>query len=101
VISQGFLSVIIWVFSAYGFYCLEKDNKALGGAFENIPNALYFTAIFLSGEWGQVDFSPLGKVLCTFLVIAGIGLYAIPVAALSDELTELLAANKEDKEKED
>ena len=25
-VATGFLSVIIWVFSAYGFYVLEKDN---------------------------------------------------------------------------
>ena len=25
-----------------------------GGAFSNIPNSMYYTAIFLSGEWGQV-----------------------------------------------
>ena len=41
---------------------LEKDNKALNGAFENIPNSLYYTAIFLSGEWGQV--LSRGMLLC-------------------------------------
>jgi hypothetical protein len=27
----GFMAMIIWVFAAYGFYVLEKDNKALDG----------------------------------------------------------------------
>jgi len=99
-VATGFLSVIIWVFSAYGFYVLEKDNKALGGAFENIPNALYYTAIFLSGEWGQVDFSPLGKVLACFLVVAGIGLYAIPVGALFDAFQETLEEDDDEEEEE-
>jgi hypothetical protein len=25
------MAMIIWVFAAYGFYVLEKDNKALDG----------------------------------------------------------------------
>lgn len=99
-VATGFLSVIIWVFSAYGFYVLEKDNAALGGAFANIPNSLYFTAIFLSGEWGQVDFSPLGKVLCCFLVVAGIGLYSIPVGTLFDAFQGVLEDQKAQAEEE-
>ena len=31
----------------------------------------------------QVDFSPLGKLLACFLVVAGVGLYAIPVGGCS------------------
>ena len=92
---------IIWVFSAYGFFLLEKDNKAVNGAFDNIPNSLYYTAIFLSGEWGQVDFSPLGKILCSLLVVAGIGLYAIPVGALFDAFQEVLEEGKDKKDKKD
>lgn len=99
-VATGFLSVIIWVFSAYGFYVLEKDNAAVGGAFANIPNSLYFTAIFLSGEWGQVDFSPLGKVLCCFLVVAGIGLYSIPVGTLFDAFQGVLEDQKLQAEEE-
>ena len=29
----------------------------------------------------QVDFSPMGKLLACLLVVAGVGLYAIPVGA--------------------
>ena len=100
-VATGFLSVIIWVFSAYGFFLLEKDNKGVNGAFDNIPNSLYYTAIFLSGEWGQVDFSPLGKILCSLLVVAGIGLYAIPVGALFDAFQEVLEEGKDKKDKKD
>ncbi|EKX41400.1 hypothetical protein GUITHDRAFT_142088 [Guillardia theta CCMP2712] len=100
-IATSFLALIIWVGSAYGFYLLDRGNPALGGAFDNIPSSLYFTAIFLSGEWGQVDFSPLGQVLACCLVVAGIGLYSIPVGALFDAFAEVLEGKEKEKEKED
>eukprot|EP00960_Hanusia_phi_P001230 33801-Hanusia_phi.AAC.1 len=98
-VATSFLALIIWVGSAYGFYLLDRGNPAVGGAFDNIPSSLYYTAIFLSGEWGQVDFSPLGQVLACCLVVAGIGLYSIPVGALFDAFAEVL--DEKDKEKED
>lgn len=69
----------------------------MDGAFDNIPNSMYYTAIFLSGEWGQVDFTLPGRILCCVLVVAGIGLYSIPVGALFDAFGEVLAQQKEDK----
>jgi hypothetical protein len=57
------------------------------------------SAIFLSGEWGQVDFSLPGKVLCCLLVVVGIGLYSIPVGALFDAFGEVLAEEKEEEKK--
>jgi hypothetical protein len=48
-----------------------------------------------------VDFSPLGKILCSFLVVAGIGLYAIPVGALFDAFQEVLEEGKDKKDKKD
>mmetsp|Transcript_40663 Transcript_40663/g.101698 ORF Transcript_40663/g.101698 Transcript_40663/m.101698 type:complete len:189 (+) Transcript_40663:180-746(+) len=98
-VATSFLAVIIWVGAAYAFFLTEKGNPNVGGAFDNIPNSLYYTAIFLSGEWGQVDFTLPGKVICCLLVVAGIGLYSIPVGALFDAFGEVLAEQKEEEEK--
>ena len=49
----------------------------------------------------QVDFSPLGKVLCCFLVVAGIGLYAIPVGALFDSFQNRMEGGGDDDEEEE
>jgi voltage-gated potassium channel len=90
-VATSFLAIIIWVFSSYLFYVLERGNPAVGDAFDSLPNAMYYTAIFLSGEWGHTDFTPAGKVLCCFLVVVGLGLYAMPVAAFFDAFGEVLA----------
>jgi len=100
-VATSFLAVIIWVGAAYAFFVTEKGNPNVGGAFDNIPNSLYYTAIFLSGEWGQVDFSLPGKVLCCFLVVVGIGLYSIPVGALFDAFGEVLAEEKKEQKKKE
>ncbi|KAJ1494019.1 hypothetical protein T484DRAFT_1766911 [Baffinella frigidus] len=46
-----------------------------------------------------VDFTVYGQVLQCLLVVAGIGLYSIPVGALFDAFGEVLA--NDEKEKED
>jgi hypothetical protein len=46
------------------------------------PLLRYYTAVFLGGEWGKVDFTWPGRMVCMFLCTAGIALYAIPVGTL-------------------
>lgn len=53
-------------------------------AFTSMPNALYYTAVFLGGEWGVVDFTWPGRLVCLFLCVVGIALYAIPIGTLFD-----------------
>ena len=37
------------------FWVFEKENEQLDeNAFQNIPSSLYYVAIFLAGEWGEV-----------------------------------------------
>ena len=99
-VATGLLALIVWVGAAYLFFVFERGNPAVEGAFDNLPNAMYYTAIFLSGEWGQVDFSIPGKILAMCLVVAGIGLYSIPVGALSDALGDVLGGDEEEEEDE-
>lgn len=42
-VATSFLAVIIWVGAAYAFFLTEKGNPNVGGAFDNIPNSLYYT----------------------------------------------------------
>ena len=49
-IATGLLALIVWVGAAYLFFVFERGNPAVEGAFDNIPNAMYYTAIFLSGR---------------------------------------------------
>jgi Ion transport protein len=65
-------------------------------AFVNMPNALYYTAVFLGGEWGVVDFTWPGRLVCLFLCVVGIGLYAIPVGTLFDSFGAVLGMGGDD-----
>ena len=47
-----------------------------------MPDSLYYVAVFLGGEWGLVDFTWGGRMVCMFLCVIGIALYAIPVGTL-------------------
>jgi hypothetical protein len=70
-------------------------------AFTNIPNSLFFTAVFLVGEWGVIDFSWPGRIVCLFLCVVGIALYAIPTGTLFDSFGAVLGMVEEEEEEED
>jgi len=42
-VATSFLAVIIWVGAAYAFFLTERGNPNVGGAFDNIPNSMYYT----------------------------------------------------------
>lgn len=51
---------------------------------------MFYTAIFLGGEWAQFDFTWPGKILCCVLCIVGIALFAIPVGTVFEGFQEVL-----------
>lgn len=65
-------------------------------AFTDMPNSLYFTAVFLGGEWGVVDFTWPGRLVCLFLCVVGIGLYSIPIGTLFDSFGAVLGLAVDD-----
>jgi hypothetical protein len=69
-------------------------------AFTNVPNALYYTAIFLGGEWGVIDFTWPGRFVCLFLCVAGIALYAIPIGTLFESFGVVLGIQEDDEDEE-
>eukprot|EP00978_Attheya_sp_CCMP212_P005123 scaffold11316_cov60-Attheya_sp.AAC.6 len=90
----------------YDFESTRACNEFYPGmcdqaVFTNVPNALYFTAVFLVGEWGVVDFTWPGRLICLFLCVAGIALYAIPVGTLFDSFGAVLGMGGDDDEEEE
>lgn len=69
-------------------------------AFKDMPNSLYYTAVFLGGEWGVVDFTWPGRFVCLFLCVAGIALYSIPIGTLFDSFGAVLGMGGDDDEEE-
>jgi hypothetical protein len=90
----------------YDFNSTKSCNAEYPGlcaqaAFTNIPNSLYYTAVFLVGEWGVVDFSWPGRIVCLFLCVVGIALYAVPTGTLFDSFGAVLGMVEEDEEEEE
>jgi hypothetical protein len=89
----------------YDFNSTKSCNAEYPGlctqaAFTNIPNSLYYTAVFLVGEWGVIDFSWPGRIVCLFLCVVGIALYAVPTGTLFDSFGAVLGMVEEDEEEE-
>ena len=72
-------------------------GKCIQSSFTDLPSTLFLVAVFLQGEWGMTDFTWPGRLVCMFLCVAGIGLYAIPVGSLFDSFGSVIeGADEED-----
>lgn len=61
-VATGFLALLVWVCGAVLFYNFEKGNpKFDGDPFGTLPMSMYYTGIFLGGEWALIDFTPGGR----------------------------------------
>jgi hypothetical protein len=58
--------------------------------------SLYLTAVFLGGEWGVIDFTWPGRIVCLFFCVVGIALYAIPIGVLFDSFGAVLGMEGND-----
>merc|ERR1712072_1154129 len=102
--ATGLLALVIWVGCATLFYVFEGNNDNpdySDDAFRNIPNSMYYGAVFLGGEWAKTDFTVPGKLVAQFLAIAGIALYAIPIGAFFDAFGDLMGVPGDDDEDEE
>jgi hypothetical protein len=90
----------------YDFKSTDECNSHYEGmckqaAFTNMPNTMFYVAVFLGGDWGFVDFTWKGKIVCMFLCIAGIAMYAIPVGTLFDSFGAVIGLNTDPEETEE
>lgn len=65
-------------------------------AFTSMPDSLFYVAVFLDGEWGVIDFTIIGRLVCMFLCVAGIALYSIPTGTLIDNFGSILGMSEDD-----
>ena len=56
---------------------------------------MYYTSIFLAGEWGKQDFTILGKIICIVYCLIGIALFAIPTGTIFESFGDVLAEGEE------
>lgn len=69
--------------------------------FTSMPNTMYYCAVFLGGDWGFIDFTWKGRLVCLFLCVAGIALYAIPVGTLFDSFGAVIGIGEDEEEEDD
>lgn len=90
----------------FDFASTKECNEAYPGlcsqdAFTNMPNTLYYTAVFLVGEWGVVDFTWPGRFVCMFLCVVGIAIYAIPVGTLFDSFGAVIGMGGDEEDEDE
>ena len=111
------MALILWVGGATAFYYADPHNDSEvngnGGedpaVFTSIVDALYYTSIFMAGEWCVSDFTPAGSVICVVMAMVGVALFSIPVGVLFEGFQDMLEerhgkkeeSNDEDDNKKD
>ncbi|CAN0494324.1 unnamed protein product, partial [Ectocarpus sp. 12 AP-2014] len=80
-------------------WCFQ-DNMCTGEAFSSIPDAMFYTAVFLGGEWSEIDFTWAGKVLCCLLCVFGIVLFGIPVGTVFEAFQDVMQEVNEEEEED-
>lgn len=79
----------------------EAENEVQPEAFANIPDAMWWGVVTLTTV-GYGDIYPktaLGKFIGSFVVIAGVGLFALPAGIMASGFSEVLQRRKEKKRK--
>jgi voltage-gated potassium channel len=79
----------------------EAENEVQPEAFASIPDAMWWGVVTLTTV-GYGDIYPktaLGKFIGSFVVIAGVGLFALPAGILASGFNEVLQRRKEKKRK--
>ena len=94
-----FAIIILLIISSSLVY--EAENEAQPEAFSSIPAAMWWGVVTL-GTVGYGDIfpiTPMGKLIGSFVVILGIGLFALPTGILASGFAEVLAKRKEERQK--
>lgn len=97
--APAVLAVTIWVLIASLFVWVEKGYH--GPEEENlqsIPDALFWTAIYFTGEWANVDFSPgAGSRICILICLFGVALVAIPIGLVMEAVSNVMDESANEK----
>lgn len=95
--APAVLAVTMWVTFAAAFRWTEgaydgpeKEHMA------SILDAMYWTAIYFTGEWANVDFSIGGSRMCIVMCLFGIALVAIPTGLVMEAVTSVMEESAEE-----
>lgn len=104
-LEPAYLAVNVWVLSSALYMWLEEyalnvlHECSENANMQSIPETMYWTSIFLTGEWANVDFSWMGSRLCIFYVVFGIATFSMPVGIIVEAVkAELQRVTKEEQD---
>ena len=99
---------MLWVVFSTLLYLTEKDNHQCGSddpfscqnyRFGSVPNSLQYTIVLLSGDFPIVCFTTAGRAVCSAIVIAAVGLVAIPSSLICDGFCELQQEQRKERKR--
>lgn len=95
IVSAIFILIILIIISATGIYIVEGDVQP--DEFGSIPRALWWATVTLTtvGYGDVVPITTLGRVLGIVIVIAGIGMAALPAGILASGFTSEISRRRE------
>lgn len=99
-IAAIFIMLVIMIIAASGIYMMEHDQQP--EVFGSIPQAMWWSIVTLTTV-GYGDVYPitfLGKVFAAVIMIAGVGLVALPTGILASSFSDNLRRSREKMEKE-
>ena len=95
-----FIMLVIMIIAASGIYMMEHENQPAN--FGSIPQSMWWSTVTLTTV-GYGDVYPitfLGKVFAAIIMVAGVGLVALPTGILASSFSDNLRRSREKMQKE-
>lgn len=95
-IVTGYIASTFWILTSTLWYLFEEHWHDGELGMNDMFSTMYYTSIFLLGEWCNFDFSPLGAALSMLYSLVGVGIQAMPMATVADALGSLMESGAYD-----
>lgn len=100
-VVAGFATIVLWITFATLLYITEHgntedfgDDHPMSQRFENVPNAMQYTLILLTGDYPMINFSIWGKVVNSLMIIAAVGVVGVPAGLICSGFTDIVEEQK-------
>ncbi len=90
-----FIMIVIMIIAASGIFLVEHDDQP--EVFGSIPQAMWWSIVTLTtvGYGDIYPISTLGKIFAAVIMVAGVGLVALPTGILASGFSDNLHRNRE------
>lgn len=70
------------------------DQWSMGYRYRSIPSSLWYTTVHLTGDYPLYQYTPAGKIVNAMIIIAAVGLVAVPMGLIAEGLQSVLEENR-------